>query len=78
METLKDIATKNEKVELQREERARIRKLIKHMKLEKRLKKTVEKNARVVVKQAKRQFNDNWTKDAIEEVGEKLHEPIKK
>ena len=73
VQKLKDIASKRHQVQKEKEERAKVKELTKNERLEERLKKVVEKNARTVAKEAKKKFNMKWTKDAIEEVGEKLH-----
>ena len=78
VEALKDIATQKEKVQLQREERARIRELTKHKRVEEKLKEAAAKIDSAATKEAKRKFKDKWTKDAIEDAGEKLHEYIRK
>ena len=75
---LKDIATKKQQVQLQREEKERARELTNLHKAQQKVKKAAEKQGRAVAKQAKRKFNDSWTKDAIEEGGQKLHDCIKK
>ena len=38
----------------------------------------VAKNDRAAINEAKIKFNENWTKKTIEEVGEELHESIRK
>ena len=76
VEALRDIATQKEKVQLQREERARIRELTKHKRAEKKLK-GAAKVDRAATKDAKRKFKEKWTKDAIEDAEEKLHECIR-
>ena len=78
VEALKDIATQKEEVQLQREERARIRELTKYKRVEEKLKEAAAKVDRAANKDAKRKFKEKWTKDAIEDVGEKLHECIRK
>ena len=78
VEAMKDIATQKEEVQLQREERARTRELTKHKRAEEKLKEVAAKVDRAATKEAKRKFKDKWTKDAIEDAGEKLHECIRK
>ena len=78
VEAMKDIATQKEEVQLQREERARIRELTKHKRVEEKLKEVATKVDRAATKEAKGKFKDKWTKDAIEDAGEKLHECIRK
>ena len=78
VETLEETTTKKEKVQLEREERARTRELTKQKRAEEKLKQVAAKEDRAASKEAKRKFKDKWTKEAIEDVGEKLHECIRK
>ena len=74
---LEDIARKRLEVQKEKEERARVKELTKNERLEERWKKIAKKTARAAAKEAKKKFNMKWTKDAIEEAGEKLHQFIR-
>ena len=74
MNSLEEIASKKEQIQLEKEERVRMTALTKVERVVEKLRNMSTKNARAATKESKKNFNERWTKEAIEEVGTKLHE----
>ena len=55
-----------------------MKELTKYEKAQEKLQKAKEKDARATTKESKRKFKDEWSKEAIEEYGDKLYEAIKR
>ena len=76
--TFQEVASRKEQIQLKKEEKARMRELTKAERAVEKVRNMAAKSARAATKEAKKKLSEKWTKDAIEELGTKLHESIKK